>query len=220
MGTNAFKQIVRTIQNKIPVSKGLIRRSRETEQGYLADIHNFELEDGTLKFRQGTRLMANMVDELWYDIQSFKFGNTELVMGINYKRELWGWLAKWPETSFKIWNTSPFRRAYPHVIKNGVAVTNGHFSFKRGNKFYMLEDNFSVILVNDYAEIFRIMKNGCFRITADYDYADQREAIQDARDDDSLSEGRIYLDIKEATNKVFDERMYIGEEYIDRKSVV
>ena len=217
MGTNAFKQIVRTIQNKIPVSKGLIRRSRETEQGYLADIHNFELEDGTLKFRQGTRLMANMVDELWYDIQSFKFGNTELVMGINYKRELWGWLAKWPETSFKIWNTSPFRRAYPHVnATSGKPETNGHFSFERGNKFYMLEDNFSVILVNDYAEIFRIMKNGCFRITADYDYADQREAIQDARDDDSLSEGRIYLDIKEATNRVFNERMYIGDEYIRR----
>ena len=215
MGTNAFKQIVRTIQNKIPVSKGLIRRSRETEQGYLADIHNFELEDGTLKFRQGTRLMANMEDELWYDIQSFKFGNTELVMGINYKRELWGWLAKWPETSFKIWNTSPFRRTYPHVI-NGNAKTNGHFSFERGNKFYMLEDNFSVILVNDYAEIFRIMKNGCFRITADEDYPDQREAIQDARDDDSLREGRIYLDIKEATNKVFNKRMYIGDEYIRR----
>lgn len=217
MGTNAFKQIVRTIQNKIPVSKGLIRRSRETEQGYLADIHNFELEDGTLKFRQGTRLMANMVDELWYDIQSFKFGNTELVMGINYKRELWGWLAKWPETSFKIWNTSPFRRAYPHVnATSGKPETNGHFSFERGNKFYMLEDNFSVILVNDYAEIFRIMKNGCFRITADDDYADQREAIQDARDNDSLAEGRIYLDIKEATNRVFNERMYIGDEYIRR----
>lgn len=216
MGTNAFKQIVRTIQNKIPVSKGLIRRSRETEQGYLADIHNFELEDGTLKFRQGTRLMANMVDELWYDIQSFKFGNTELVMGINYKRELWGWLAKWPETSFKIWNTSPFRRTYPHRTDGGASNPSGHFSFERGNKFYMLEDNFSVILVNDYAEIFRIMKNGCFRITADKDYADQREAIQDARDDDSLVEGRIYLDIKEATNKVFNERMYIGDEYIRR----
>ena len=216
MGTNAFKQIVRTIQNKIPVSKGLIRRSRETEQGYLADIHNFELEDGTLKFRQGTRLMANMVDELWYDIQSFKFGNTELVMGINYKRELWGWLAKWPETSFKIWNTSPFRRTYPHRTDGGASNPSGHFSFERGNKFYMLEDNFSVILVNDYAEIFRIMKNGCFRITADKDYADQREAIQDARDDDSLREGRIYLDIKEATNKVFNERMYIGDEYIRR----
>jgi hypothetical protein len=80
----------------------------------------------------------------------------------------------------------------------------------------MLEDNFSVILVNDYAEIFRIMKNGCFRITADDDYVDQREAIQDARDNDPFIEGRIYVDIKEATNKVFNDRMYIGDEYIRR----
>ena len=83
------RQIIRTIQNKIPIRGGLIRKSRETEQGFLSDIHNFVLEDGVLKFREGTRVMAETDNELWFDIQSFKFGDTEIVLGLNYKRELW-----------------------------------------------------------------------------------------------------------------------------------
>ena len=205
------RQIIRTIQNKIPIRGGLIRKSRETEQGFLSDIHNFVLEDGVLKFREGTRVMAETDNELWFDIQSFKFGDTEIVLGLNYKRELWGWLSKWPETSFKICDSSHFKKKkYKHVI-NGTTKHNNHFSFKRGNKFYMLEDNYSVIIINDYADIYRLMKNGVFKITADNDNSD---TIQQARDDIDMIVGRIYLDIKNATNKVFEQRMYIGDEQI------
>lgn len=216
LANEAFKQIVRTIKNKIPVSKGIVRRTKETDQGFLSDIHNFILEDESLKFRLGTRVIADMGDELWYMIDSFKIAGTTVMLGLNYKRELWAWLPQWPESSFKVFNTSPFKTSYPHKTIAGVPYASGHFSFDRGNKFWIGEDNYSVVIINDYAEIFRIMKNGCFRITADDDYADQREAIQDARDDITLTTGRLYLDIKEATNKVFNERMYIGDESIRR----
>lgn len=211
-----LKQVVERIRNKIPFNKGISRMPVNSLPGFLGDMQNFEYSDGTLKNRLGSRVINFMSDNLWYHIETFQICGVNVTLGLNYKRELWAWLPQWPETDFRVCNSSPFR-TYRHTSSaTGTSSYTRHFSFTQGNKFWMKEDAQTVIIFSDYGEIFRIMKNGFFRITADEDYADQREAVQDIRDDFNATTGRLYLDIKEATNKVFDERMYIGDEYIRR----
>lgn len=211
-----IKQVVERIRNKIPFNKGISRMPVNSLPGFLGDMQNFEYSDGTLKNRLGSRVINFMSDNLWYHIETFQICGVNVTLGLNYKRELWAWLPQWPETDFRVCNSSPFR-TYRHTRSaTGADDYTRHFSFTQGNKFWMKEDAQTVIIFSDYGEIFRIMKNGFFRITADEDYADQSEAVQDIRDDFNATTGRLYLDIKEATNKVFDERMYIGDEYIRR----
>jgi len=211
----AIKQILQTIQNKIKLDKGISRRPVDATPGYLGDMNNFEYKNGAVVLRNGSRVMNHAEDNLWYDIKSFKICGTNVVMGLNYKRELWAWLDKWPETDFKVCNSSPFR-TYRHVDGAGTEFFNKHFSIDNGTKFWLDEDAFSVIIFNDYGEIFRIMKNGIFKITGDNDYTDKTEALESIREDFSLTCGRLYLDIKNATNKIFNESMYIGTESIGR----
>ena len=211
--SESTRQIIKTIQNKIPLNKGIVRRSLEIAPGFVSALHNFEIKNGeTLTVRDGTRVLNSMEDQQFYFVDSFKLSNMTLTLGLNYKRELWGWLDKWPETDFKICDTSPFKK-YAHRDSDSVRFYDNHFSFTKGNKFFVGEDDFSIIIINDYAEIFRIMKVGSIRITTDADVVDQESSIEDARDIDLIT-GRIWLDIKEATNKVFDNKMFIGDEYI------
>jgi len=214
----AIKQILQTIQNKIKLDKGISRRPVDATPGYLGDMNNFEYKNGAVVLRNGSRVMNHAEDNLWYDIKSFKICGTNVVMGLNYKRELWAWLDKWPETDFKVCNSSPFR-TYRHVDLSGTVRHDRHFSFEKGNKFWLKEDAFSVIVANDYGEIFRIMKSGFFRITDDGNSVDadsQIDAIQNARDFIILDTGRLYLDIKEATNKLFEQPVFLADEYIRR----
>jgi len=184
-GSN-FKQFIRIVQNKMPLNAGLLRKSVQRGQGYLGDLHNFELDEDIARLRLGTRVVGLMEDASWYDVKSFKISDTEIILGLNYKRELWGWLDKWAETNFKICNTSPFRK-YNHTNISGVKFEDSHFSFDKGNKFWFEEDDFSILIMNDYGEIFRIMKRGHFRITGD------AEASYDTAIEESLHRQAGYI---------------------------
>jgi len=203
-----IKQVVERIRNKIPFNKGISRMPVNSLPGFLGDMQNFEYSDGTVKNRMGSRVINFMSDNLWYHIETFQICGVNVTLGLNYKRELWAWLPQWPETDFRVCNSSPFR-TYRHTSsETGISQYTRHFSFTQGNKFWMKEDAQTVIMFSDYGEIFRIMKNGFFRITADDYYADQADLIESIREDFNATTGRIYLDIKDSTNKVFDTLPY------------
>jgi len=205
---NIFKQLLQIIQNKRTITKGVIRRPLESADGFVSNLYNYELTDGVARNRLGTRVMNTQGNEMWYKIDSFKMSDMDVVIGINFKREVWAWLDKWPEVNFRLCNSSPFRRYTRRTISGSTADTR-QLIFSRGNKFWLEEDNLSIIIINDYGDIQRIMKKGCVRFEDD-----DLEYITGRRSNTYKTEAvlRLYVDIKDATNKVFNDQFYLKKD--------
>lgn len=200
---NIFKQLLQVIQNKRRINKGIVRRPLENTDGFVSNLYNYELDDGVAKVRLGTRVMNAETDDLWYTLDSFRIGDMDILIGINYKREVWAWLDKWPETNFKVCNSSPFVR-YQKKSSGGYFSKTRQLIFQQGNKFWLEEDNLGIIIINDYGEAYRIMKKGSVRLTTD------REESSYFNHQLIGVRARIYVDIKEATNKYFDNTVYVS----------
>ena len=205
---NIFKQLLQVIQNKRRINKGIVRRPLENTDGFVSNLYNYELDDGVAKVRLGTRVMNAETDDLWYTLDSFRIGDMDILIGINYKREVWAWLDKWPETNFKVCNSSPFVR-YQKKSSGGDFSETRQLIFQQGNKFWLEEDNLGIIIINDYGEAYRIMKKGSVRIEED------GTEFVTSRTSNVYKSGsvlRLYLDIKNATNKVFDREFYLMDD--------
>lgn len=205
---NIFKQLLQVIQNKRRINKGIVRRPLENTDGFVSNLYNYELDDGVAKVRLGTRVMNAETDDLWYTLDSFRIGDMDILIGINYKREVWAWLDKWPETNFKVCNSSPFVR-YQKKSSGGDFSETRQLIFQQGNRFWLEEDNLGIIIINDYGEAYRIIKKGSVRIEED------GTEFVTSRTSNVYKSGsvlRLYLDIKNATNKVFDREFYLMDD--------
>jgi hypothetical protein len=210
------REFIRTIWNKIRFLAGITRSKIDAGKDTIGDLYNFQMDEGSLILRNGTRVMNSQEDQLWYDIQSFTISGTKMLIGLNYKRELWAWLDKWPEIDFKLCTSSPYKR-YRHVDENGNEFFNRHISFSRGDNFWLDQDAYTIIIMSDQGEIYKIMKQGFVRITKDLDYVEEEldqpvsTLVTESREYD-FQIGRIYVDIKDATNRVFEEKLYLPED--------
>lgn len=203
-----FKQLLQIIQNKRTITKGVIRRPLESADGFVSNLYNYELTDGVARNRLGTRVMNTQGDDMWYKIDSFKMSDMDVVIGINFKREVWAWLDKWPEVNFRLCNSSPFRR-YSRKTESGGTSDTRQLIFDRGNRFWLEEDNLSIIIINDYGDTQKVMKNGCVRIESDdLEYITARTSNVYKTE----AVARLYVDIKDATNKVFNDRFYLKKD--------
>lgn len=200
MADNLTKQLIETVKNKVPLNGGLSIKGYPV-MGTLSDMKNFKIEDGVLKLRYGTKRIATFKNKRFYFLKNFEFCDTEVLIGLDYQLCLHAFFENWEGYDFIVRDASIFHKnqmiweqgndSFP---ENNNYRGNNYWEagrlFKNGTQFWAYENQKYIMFFNDYGEIRVIVKDGGFKM-----HATDREDQQNPW---------IEVDIKDATNRVFD----------------
>lgn len=187
MADNFTNQLLQTVRNKVSLTGGLSIRSMPVP-GTLSDMQNFKIEDGVLKLRDGTKKIASLKNKRFYFLKSFEFCGSEVLFGLDMQRRLYAWFQNYEGVTFTVRDQSQFHKNAMVLDdwKNGVLFPNG-------SKFWAFENQKHIMFFNNFGEIRLIIKDGGFKVAKD-----------EERDENGQPLSFIYVDIKDATNRVFD----------------
>jgi len=178
LADSVTKQLIETVKNVVPLTGGLAVRSMPV-QGTLSDMQNFKIEDGVLKLRDGSKKIASLENKRFHFLKSFEFCGSEVLLGLDMQRRLYAWFENYEGYTFTVRDSSPF-----HKARMSLSDWQDGVLFQSGSKFWAYDNQKYIMFFNDIGEIRLIVKDGGFHI----DKAEQW----------------ITVDIKDATNRVFD----------------
>jgi hypothetical protein len=199
-----YNELARLAQNpKITAEKGLLRTLNNSALGFVSDLHNMEINDnGVVVRRKGTRLISKSTEQhRWYFLEESVINSVNFLFGLDYRRRLYCWLKYWPELNIRVFSkliTNDF------IINTGAGESSTRqVSFSRGSKFWFTNFEDHIDIVNNFGDIYRIMKNGIIRITKNV-YAPQDEHIKDDLNEvrTGASEDVVcYMDVKDVSQR-------------------
>lgn len=196
MPDNLTKQLIETVKNKVPLTGGLSIKGYPV-MGTLSDMKNFKIEEGVLKLRYGTKTVASFDNKRFYFLKNFEFCGAEVLFGLDYQLCLHAFFENYEGYDFIVRDASQFHKNEMMLPENTIIIgkdendknitsdpwTMGRL-FENGSQFWAYENQKYIMFFNDHGEIRVIVKDGGFKIHKDEKY--------------------IEVDIKDATNRVFD----------------
>lgn len=196
MADNLTKQLIETVKNKVPLTGGLSIKGYPV-MGTLSDMKNFKIEEGVLKLRYGTKTVASFDNKRFYFLKNFEFCGAEVLFGLDYQLCLHAFFENYEGYDFIVRDASQWHKNEMQLPQNQLVVgkdendrdiisdpwTLGKL-FDNGTQFWAYENQKYIMFFNDCGEIRVIVKDGGFKIHKDEQY--------------------IEVDIKDATNRVFD----------------
>ena len=190
----------------ITFEKGIIDTDDNRAIGFVSDLENIVIEKNIAQKRQGSVVLSKQEETKWLFLQSTVIAGTNILIGINGKREVYGIVESWPEINFRICREGfdHFRDGY-----NGLRI-----NFSKGDRFFSIENNNEFVLMNEYGEAYKILKNGIIRFAA-YAGVNLRSDIKDIEniryDRSTGYEYCVFLDIQTATNYLPDKFFLVEE---------
>lgn len=195
MADNLTKQLIETVKNKVPLTGGLSIKGYPV-MGTLSDMKNFKIEEGVLKLRYGTKTIASFDEEhpkRFYFLKNFEFCGAEVLFGLDYQLCLHAFFENYEGYDFIVRDASQFHKN-EMIFRQGNATLSGNYRgnnyweagllFGGGSQFWAYENQKYIMFFNDHGEIRVIVKDGGFKV--------------------HKAEQYIEVDIKDATNRVFD----------------
>lgn len=145
---------------KITFEKGILRTDHEDQLGYVSDLKNMEIINGSAQRRKGTRVI-NAQDQAhsWHFIEEVEISGSVILLGLDKKGDFYCMLDDWPNNTMPVWDKSIFKK----WTKNNNSGKR-HIGFRRGDKFWNFQDNQYFYCINNYGDAVKINKYGFFRI--------------------------------------------------------
>lgn len=226
VGKELFQELQRLYQTpRITFERGLMQTEDDSALGFVSDMSNFEITDGgMIKRRAGSKVLNNspfLTQNRWHFIKSFNISGATVILGLNMRREMYAWLMEYPEVDFLVCR----RGVQPEFLKNTANTTpteTMQMCFTRGGKFWILDDEQYVYVCNDFGDAYRINKRGYFQIDL---FRDNPSFMSTSTKALSLAVAHsvaanninyvraLYLDIKDATNKLPDTFHLLEDRY-------
>jgi len=131
--------------------KGLMQTDNDNVFGYVSDLKNMEVRNNIIERRKGSQYLSNpLVTNKFIFLEEIVVSGVHILLGINDKKEVCAFVDKWTEIQFPVYKKGL-----------GTLTTDSYkFSFERGEKFWLLEDNNFYKIVNDSGDTYRINKHG------------------------------------------------------------
>lgn len=209
------KDLIRQIQKlsrtpKITFEKGLMRTENDNQLGYVSDLTNMEIENGTVRRREGSRLINDNTDKLyWVLLETIEITGTKMLIGIDTQRDVYCWLEQWPEYNFKLC------RKGMHRPYHRTTSADYHLHFTRGEKYWIISNDDYYWIINDYGDAHRLNRNGYIQINEELTGFGpvNLNSLYDSHFDPSNTDLAVYVEIAEATNHAAPSDFYLLDDY-------
>jgi len=138
----------------ITFDNGLMQTDNDSALGFVSELHNMEINKGVVERRKGNRFISVPdITNKFIFMKELTVNGVHFILGINEHGEVVAFLDMWVEVQFSIYKKGLF-----HLSEN---LGDGFkLKFKRGNKFWLIEDNKYYKIINDFGDACRINKHG------------------------------------------------------------
>jgi len=200
---NELNRYLRT--PSITFEKGLMQTDTDTAFGYVSEMKNMDIKNGVVQRRKGSKFLSNpTITNKYIFMEELVINGVHFILGITENREVRGFMDLWEEIQFGIYKKGLFE-----LSENLKSSADGFkLAFKRGQKFWLLEDNKYYKLINDFGDAVRINKLGYiqFMDTAERQAPDEwvlDEKISKARSNttNTASNMGLYLELTDISHK-------------------
>lgn len=146
---------------RVTFERGLLESTSDSIPGFSAGVSNMDIEKGVAIRRMGTRCLNN--PDVAIDIaliHSAIISGCPVCFIISKKREVFAALDQYPERLMRV-----FKRGFaPLRNEQRETADKWLFAFRRGAKFFALEDGLKLRFINEHGDTFTINKRGYMQV--------------------------------------------------------